>query len=58
MNKNEFIWKKGNTMIQFSNPAMTFFDDVLIHKEKSQLELEDVMYYYYVVTMSNGTIKK
>ena len=58
MNKNEFVWEKGSTIVQFSNPAMTFFDDVLVDKKVSRLGIEDVMYYYYTVTMTNGLIKK
>ena len=55
--KNPFKWKHGKASIRFSNPQITFFPGAFEEKQE-QVTMNDVMYYYYTVTLRNKRLKK
>lgn len=46
----EKTWKKGNLSITYSNPQITFLENVIKDEE---VTMDDVFYFYYNVTVKN-----
>lgn len=54
--KKNFKWTHGALSLEWSHPCITFFPERL--ESKQTVSMEDVMYYYYTLTLRNKHLEK